>query len=317
MSSESPGVRRIHRRIDGVLLLDKPSGISSNRALQAARVLFSARKGGHTGTLDPAATGLLAICFGEATKFSFALLGADKAYDATLRLGYISSTGDAEGEITPAADNMSPEEISLTVQHADAVLKRFIGPILQVPPMFSALKHRGKPMYAYAREGVEVERTPREILIHDLRIEALEGNEMRLHIHCGTGTYIRTLAEDLGRALGFGGAYLTSLRRTALSDFQLAQAFTLEELAAMTPSSRNACLLPVDSLLKNLPPVVLDHAAAALLLQGQAVRSDRRQTAGEELGEDQKIRLYNEENLFLGLGELRGSTIIPKRLVSH
>src|SRR5690606_17694426 len=121
--------------------------ISSNRALQAARVLFSARKGGHTGTLDPAATGLLAICFGEATKFSFALLGADKAYDATLRLGYVSSTGDAEGEITPAVANMSPEEISLTVQDADAVLKRFIGPIIQVPPMFSALKHRGKPMY--------------------------------------------------------------------------------------------------------------------------------------------------------------------------
>ncbi len=316
MSSESPGIRRVHRRINGVLLLDKPSGISSNRALQAARVLFSARKGGHTGTLDPAATGLLAICFGEATKFSFTLLGADKAYDATLRLGYVSSTGDAEGEITLAAD-MSAEEVSLTVQEADAVLKRFIGPIIQVPPMFSALKHRGKPMYAYAREGVEVERAPRKALIHDLRIEALAGDEMRLHVRCGTGTYIRTLAEDLGKALGFGGAYLTSLRRTALGDFKLAEAFTLEELAAMAPPLRDACLLPVDSLLQSLPAVVVDHAAAVLLLQGQAVRSDRTQAAGEKLGEDQKIRLYNEESLFLGLGELREDRIIPKRLVSH
>lgn len=262
------------------------------------------------------ATGLLAICFGEATKFSFALLGADKAYDATLRLGYVSTTGDAEGEIVSAPD-MPSGGISLTLQESDDVLKRFIGSITQVPPMFSALKHRGKPMYAYAREGLEVERTPRQVHIRDLSIETLAGNEMRLRIRCGTGTYIRTLAEDLGKALGFGGAYLTSLRRTALGDFQLAQAFTLEALGAMTPPLRDSCLLPVDSLLQNLPAVVMDAADAALLLQGQAIRSDRTTTPEEGLKEDWKIRLYDEEGCFLGLGEFRESSIIPRRLVNR
>ncbi len=304
---------RVKRHVDGVLLLDKPSGISSNRALQVAKILFAAAKAGHTGTLDPMATGLLVICFGEATKFSSLLLSADKTYEATLKLGYVSTTGDAEGEISPTGDIL-PGNLPLTLPQAGAVLKNFIGRIMQVPPMFSALKHRGKPMYAYAREGVEVERAPREVHIHDLSILALAGNEMRLRIRCGTGTYIRTLADDLGKALGFGGAYLTALRRTALADADLSQAYTLGALEAMALPLRDVCLLPVDTLLQNLPAATLDEAATAVLRQGQTVSVDR---AVEGQREGAKSRLYDQEGCFLGLGEIREGRIAPRRLVNR
>ena len=300
------------RNISGGLLLDKPSGISSNQALQIAKRLFTAAKAGHTGTLDPLATGLLPICFGEATKFSSALLGADKTYAATLKLGYISSTGDAEGEISAAG-----EGASFTVQQVEKVLSNFIGSITQIPPMYSALKHQGKPLYAYAREGVEIERKPRQITIYGLTLQALTGDELRVMVKCSTGTYVRTLAEDIGKALGCGGAYLTALRRSSIDGLELSQAVTLDTLETMTLAQRDACLRPVDSLLHDIPAITLQAAAASLLLQGQVV--DLPQEIAK-LGEiDGKVRLYQADGLFLGLGEVvttvAGGKIAPKRLL--
>lgn len=296
-----------------MLLLDKASGLSSNQALQTAKRIFSAHKAGHTGTLDPMATGLLPICFGEATKFSSALLGADKTYEAVLRLGYMSTTGDAEGEISIAA-GMESQCVDLTREKIEAVRKSFIGVITQVPPMYSAIKHRGKPMYTFARAGVEIERQPRAITIHDLSIEAYQGNEMRIRVTCGSGTYVRTLAEDLGHALGCGGAYLTALRRSALGGFDLPQAYTLTGLEAMPPSQRDSCLLPADSLLRSLPPVVVDSAAALSLLQGRAIPG--RHPAGESLLPGRQVRLYDKAQRFLGLGEISTEGYIsPKRLI--
>jgi tRNA pseudouridine55 synthase len=310
--------KRIKRRISGVLLLDKPSRISSNQALQIAKRIFTAGKAGHTGTLDPLATGLLPICFGEATKFSSALLGADKTYEATLRLGYISTTGDAEGEISAAGDVQS-QDLRLTLTQVETVLKNFTGGITQIPPMYSALKHRGKPLYAYAREGVEIERQPREVIIHDLRMEALAGAEMRIVVKCSTGTYVRTLAEDIGKALGCGGAYLTALRRSILDNFDLSQAYTLDALEAMPMAQRDSCLRPADSLLHNFLAVTVVGASVASLLQGRVVGGclspdSLNNFAG--LAEGGKIRLYDQEKRFLGLGEIttRGE-IAPKRLM--
>lgn len=330
--SEPQRVKRPKRNISGVLLLDKPSGISSNQALQIARRIFTAAKAGHTGTLDPMATGLLPICFGEATKFSSALLGADKTYEATLKLGFVSSTGDAEGEISAAGDGAS-----FTLQQVETALKDFIGSITQIPPMYSALKHQGKPLYAYAREGVEIERQPRQVTIYNLCLQALAGDEMRIAVKCSTGTYVRTLAEDIGKALGCGGAYLTALRRSSIHDFDLSQAVTLDALEAMSLPQRDACLRPVDSLLHDFPAVTLDAAAAGLLLQGQAVTDFSHEIAEpggiggkvrpcsagalackitEPGGIDGKVRLYRADGQFLGLGEVTaGGGIAPKRLL--
>ncbi len=304
-----PQLKRTRRDISGVLLLDKPCGISSNRALQIIKRIFAASKAGHTGTLDPLATGLLPICLGEATKFSSALLGADKTYEAVLKLGYISTTGDAEGEISVVGD------VKLMLLQVEAVLQSFIGPITQIPPMYSALKHQGKPLYTYAREGVEIERQPREITIHDLRIETLVGNEMCITVKCSTGTYVRTLAEDIGRALGCGGAYLTALRRSAVKNFDLSQSYTLDQLEAMPLSQRDICLYSADSLLRNFPAVMLDSATVLSLLQGQTV-ADPLSIKG--LMEGEKVRLYDREENFLGLGEVTTQgEIAPKRLMAE
>ena len=299
----------IRRNISGVLLLDKPCGISSNRALQIIKRIFAASKAGHTGTLDPMATGLLPICLGEATKFSSALLGADKTYEAVLRLGYISTTGDAEGEISVAGD------MKLTLLQVEAVLQSFIGIVTQIPPMYSALKHQGKPLYIYARKGVEIERQPREITIHDLRIETLTGDEMCVTVKCSTGTYIRTLAEDIGRALGCGGAYLTALRRSTVKNFDLSQSYTLDKLEAMPLSQRDICLHPADTLLRNFPAVMLGSAAVLSLLQGQIVAGP---SSINGLMEGEKVRLYDQEENFLGLGEVTAQGgIAPKRLMAE
>jgi tRNA pseudouridine55 synthase len=311
--------KRIKRDISGVLLLDKPSGISSNRALQVAKGLFAACKAGHTGTLDPIATGLLAICFGEATKFSAGLLGADKEYEATLQLGYTSTTGDAEGEISVVEGHREKKCLKLSPGEVEAVLQSFIGVIRQVPPMYSAIKHKGKPLYSYAREGVEIERQPREAVIHDLRMGALMGNEMRIMVKCGTGTYIRTLAEDLGKALGCGGAYLTSLRRSKLASFAVGQAYTLHALEAMPALQRDSCLLSTDSLVQGLPAVTLDNAAAASLLQGGVINDcilEERLFQPGERQKEQKVRLYDRSNCFLGVGEITEENLLaPKRLM--
>jgi tRNA pseudouridine55 synthase len=304
----------VKRHISGVLLLDKPAHISSNQALQIVKRIFAARKAGHTGTLDPMATGLLPICFGEATKFSSALLGADKTYEATLRLGYVSTTGDAEGEISVASE-IEPGDLKPAPQQIEGVQKIFTGTITQVPPMYSALKYQGKPMYAYAREGLEIERQPREAIIHDLHIEAMESNGLRILVKCGSGTYIRTLAEDIGKALGCGGAYLTGLRRSNVDIFDLSQAHTLDALEAMALPQRDCCLLPADILMQGLPTVTLDAMAAASLLQGQAVRDYFSQDC---LSEGQKIRLYDQTERFLGLGKITSEgEIAPSRLIGN
>ncbi len=300
------------REINGVLLLDKPPRISSNQALQIAKRIFAAAKAGHTGTLDPMATGLLPICFGEATKFSSVLLGGDKTYDATLKLGYISTTGDAEGEISVALDRESGEP-GLTSPHVEAVLQSFTGSIMQRPPMFSALKHRGKPMYRYAREGIIIERQPRKIFIHNLQVQAITHDEIRIVVTCGTGTYVRTLAEDIGKALGWGGAYLTALRRTVLDDFDLKHAYTLEAIEAMPVVQRDHCLLSADSLVQRFPVATLDATAAASLRQGRTVENF---ISEHDLTEGAKVRLYDQQKHFLGLGEITaGGGIAPKRLM--
>ncbi len=297
----------VKRYISGVLLLNKPSGISSHQALQIAKHIFSASKAGHTGTLDPMATGLLPVCFGEATKFSSVLLGADKTYEATLRLGYISTTGDADGEISVAG------EVNLTLQQVESVLQSFIGKNMQTPPMYSAVKHQGKPLYTYARKGIEIERQPREVTVYDLQVRTLEGNKMSITVKCSTGTYVRTLAEDIGRMLGCGGAYLTSLCRKTIDGLDLLDAYTLDMLENMPLQQRDACLSPVDTLLHNLPAVFLDSAASVRLLQGRVVTN---LTLVDRLPERKKIRLYNREKCFLGLGEITAcGGIIPKRLM--
>jgi tRNA pseudouridine55 synthase len=300
------------RNISGVLLLDKPYGISSNKALQTAKQLFFAAKCGHTGTLDPMATGLLPICFGEATKFSSMLLGANKTYEATLRLGFMSTTGDAEGIISQAAATVQ----NPTLTECQQALAQFIGKIKQIPPMFSALKHHGKPLYSYARNGEIIERQARKITIYGIQIQSLTCNELQLSIQCGTGTYIRVLAEDIGKAIGCGGAYLTGLRRTAIDRFNLSQACTLSALESMSASERDNSLLPIDYLLQDCPSITLDRLSALHIQQGRNVLCP----SGIHgiINNGMLVRLYNEQDLFLGLGEITTEqTIAAKRLLSQ
>jgi tRNA pseudouridine55 synthase len=301
------------RKINGVLLLNKPYGVTSNRALQIVKRLFSAAKSGHTGTLDPMATGLLPVCFGEATKFSSMLLNADKTYRATMILGYISSTGDADGEIS-VAKNPALTHPCPVPDELERKLQNFIGTIKQTPPMYSALKYQGKPLYSYARKGIDIKRQPREIIIHDIKIDAFVGNELQITVKCGTGTYIRTLAEDIGKALGFGGAYLSKLCRCAINSFDLSQAYSLDTLEHKILVEREACLYSTDYLLKGLQAVNLDTHSATSILQGRMIPDH---PAVYQLPAGEKIRLYDCERRFLGLGEIStDGKIIPKRLMS-
>ncbi len=307
-------VKSVKRPINGVLLLDKPYGITSNRALQVVKRIYSAAKSGHTGTLDPMATGLLPICFGEATKFSSILLGGDKTYEAKIKLGYISTTGDAEGEVSQSEQSKAGA-VMLTLPQCKTILQCFMGKIMQMPPMYSALKYKGKPLYIYARKGEEIERLPREVIIHDLHVNSLIENELQITVRCGSGTYIRTLAEDIGKALGYGGAYLVKLCRSGMGRFDLSQVQTLDALESMTTIHRDSCLYPVDSLLHNFPALILADSAAMLLLQGRAI-SNYLDTNDWLAG--QNFRLYNQEKQFLGLGEMTAErTIIPKRLLAN
>jgi len=276
------------RDLDGVLPLDKPSGISSNAALQGARRLLAARRAGHTGTLDPMATGLLVLCFGEATKFSAALLDADKAYAARVRLGERTSTGDAEGEV------LERREVAVTAASVETALARFRGAIEQVPPMHSALKHQGRPLYAYAREGQSIERAPRRVVVHELVLERLEGPDLDLLVRCSKGTYVRTLAEDLGEALGCGG-HLTALRRRAVGPFGIDDAVTLDRLAALPEPERPRALLPVEVLLRSWPRVLLAKDAEARFRHGQRVAA----AAAEP-----RVAVFGADGNFLGIGEI-------------
>lgn len=294
--------KRTKRNVNGVLLLDKPIGFSSNQALQKAKWLFSAAKAGHTGTLDPLATGLLPLCFGEATKFAHYLTDADKTYVATLKLGVTTNTGDAEGEVlTTQAVNVSRTQF----EHA---CRQFLGEISQVPPMFSALKHEGKAMYEYAREGIEIERKARLITIHHIGVEDFEQDEAVFTVTCTKGTYIRTLAEDIGKLLGCG-AHLIGLRRTVTADYKITQTITLEQLEGMSLEQREAALLPEDSAVQHLPKITLDDDSVFYLQQGQGVWKSGAVPKG-------LLRLYSEQQDFLGLGELASDgKIAPKRLI--
>ena len=286
-----------------MLLLDKPSGMSSNTALQRARRLFSAAKAGHTGTLDPLATGLLPLCFGEATKFSADLLDADKTYEAELRFGVTTETGDAEGGV------LETRPVTFSGTALAAALDAFRGPIRQVPPMYSALKRDGKPLYVLARQGIEVERQARDVTIHALELLGHAGETCCLRVACSKGTYIRTLATDLGERLGCG-AHLTALRRTAVGSLTLETAWTLEALEAQDETTRESLLLPPDGLLQNLPRAELAAETALRFCHGNPVSFD---AAGGAPG---RWRVYADGRL-LGLGELTNDGVLkPSRLIA-
>ncbi len=264
------------RPVNGILLFDKPLTLSSNIALQKVRRLFRAEKAGHTGTLDPLATGLLPICLGEATKFTSALLEADKTYHALVRLGQTTTTGDAEGEVVETCLPHVLDEIDL--ERVRAVLQRFLGDIQQIPPMYSALKHQGKALYEYIRQGETIERASRGVTIRELRMKRFSNHELGLReleisVCCSKGTYIRTLAEDIGQALGCG-AYLGGLRRMAIGRFHLQGAYTLQQLEDMTVEQRDECLLPSDSLMPGMPIVELDEGQFIRIAQGQRLVVD-------------------------------------------
>lgn len=304
--------RRRGRLLDGILVLDKPVGRSSNSALQACRAIFGAAKAGHTGSLDPLATGVLPVCFGEATKFSQFLLDADKGYATTIVLGCSTTTGDAEGEVTEERDASALNEQALL----DA-MAGFEGEIDQVPSMYSALKQNGRPLYELARKGIEVERKARRITIYHLELVAFrpgERAEADVVVTCSKGTYIRSLAEDLGRVLGLGG-HVSALRRTHAGPFDLSQAVTLPALEALKQEeaveAMDALLLPVELALPQLPMVSLGESAGYFLLQGQAVQVPKAPTEG-------LVGLKLEDGRFVGVGEIMDDgRVAPRRLVSN
>lgn len=298
------GPKRIWLRVDGVLLLDKPRGMTSNTALQKARRLFSAAKAGHTGTLDPMAIGLLPLCFGEATKFSADLLDADKTYEAELCFGVTTATGDAEGEV------LERRAAQFSRADLDRALENFRGRIVQIPPMYSALKRDGQPLYKLARQGITVEREAREIDIFELVLLDLSEDlgACRLRVRCSKGTYIRTLAEDIGRVLGCG-AHLTALRRTAVGNLAEERTVTLDALETMPEEERQAWLLPVDTLLQGEPKLVLDDAQRSRFSHGNPVSANSTLRG--------RCRVYSSDGALLGVGHIdMAGAVHPRRLVA-
>ena len=299
-------VRIPKRAVHGVLLLDKPLGLSSNDALQKAKRLYRAEKAGHTGTLDPLATGLLPLCFGAATKFSQISLDADKSYRATLKLGVTTSTADAEGEV------IETRAVNVTRAQLQATCAQFTGAIRQVPPMHSALKRDGKALYEYARAGIELEREARAVTIHAIDIADVEnqGEDDRwtIDVRCSKGSYIRTLAEDIGAALGCG-AHLGALRRTSSGALSLEGALTLEQLAAMSEDERDAALMDADALLADWPVLRLGTEDAGRFLSGLRRRTD--------LPDAARVRVYGPQaKAFLGGAHISAGELIPTRLLS-
>ncbi|HLV18332.1 MAG TPA: tRNA pseudouridine(55) synthase TruB [Pseudomonas sp.] len=299
-------VKRVRRAVHGVLILDKPKGFSSNAALQKVRWLLNAEKAGHTGSLDLLATGVLPLCFGEATKFSQYLLDADKGYETLMQLGVTTSTGDAEGEV------LERREVAVTREDIEALLPRFRGDIQQVPPMYSALKKDGQPLYKLARAGEVVEREARSVTISRLELLAFENGQARLSVSCSKGTYIRTLVEDLGHLLGCG-AHVAELRRTQAGPFTLAQAVSLEELekahAEGGAEALDRFLLPVDCGLQDWPVVQLTEHSAYYWLHGQPVRAPGAPAQG-------LMRVEDHEGRFIGIGEASDDgRVAPRRLI--
>ncbi|WEN41813.1 tRNA pseudouridine synthase B [Thauera sp. GDN1] len=299
---KQPQRKIVRRAVDGVLLLDKPQGMSSNGALQTARRLLNAAKAGHTGTLDPMASGLLPLTFGEATKFSQMLLDADKTYEAVVQLGVETDSGDAEGKV------LATHPVAVDRAALEAVLERFRGEIEQVPPMYSALKRDGKALYEYARQGIELEREARRVTIRALDLLDFAGERFAMRVHCSKGTYIRSLAMDIGAALGCG-AHLAALRRTAIGGFDLAGAVSLEALEAAGEGGRDALLAPVDALVADFPVLNLDEDAARGLLQGRTLA-----LPGACPGE--RVRAYGPAG-FLGLAQWQDDgRLAARRLIA-
>ncbi|PWF49164.1 tRNA pseudouridine(55) synthase TruB [Massilia glaciei] len=298
-------IKRVRDLVDGVLLLDKPVGLSSNDALIKAKRVLNAKKAGHTGTLDPFATGLLPLCFGEATKFSQDLLEADKTYDTTVHLGINTNTGDTEGEVVLTRD------VDVTQEQIEAALVQFRGPILQVPPMYSALKRDGKAYYEYAREGIVLEREARPVTIHKLEFVSYEAPFLKLSVTCSKGTYIRVLGEDIGNALGCG-AHLNALRRTQVGALTVEGMVTLETLQAN--AAPLAMLAPVDALLSSFPAIELTEELAKRFLQGQRLALGKEDVVVP--AEQGRARIYHDGRL-LGTGILQEYAILaPERLIT-
>jgi len=302
--------RRRGRSIDGILLLDKPLGLSSNRALQMVKRLYDASKAGHTGSLDPLATGVLPLCFGEATKFSQFLLDADKGYLSTFVLGQVTTTGDAEGEVTATHDGSDLCEADVA-----RAMAGFLGEIEQIPSMYSAIKHNGQPLYKLARKGLEVERKVRRVVIKQFELRAFRGGispEVDIYVECSKGTYVRSLAEDLGKALGCGG-HVGSLRRTKAGPFDIENSVSLVTLEALHDNARQAemdgLLLPMDIALGDLPLVRISESSGFYIRQGQPVQVPNASCDG-------KVRIALETGEFLGIGEiLDDGRVAPRRLV--
>ena len=299
------GRRNKGRNISGIVLLDKPLGITSNKALQIVKRLFNAAKAGHTGSLDPMATGLLPLCLGEATKVSGYLLEADKSYTGTIKLGVRTTSADAEGEVIETR----PLE-NITEQRILKVLEQFVGDIQQIPPMHSALKVNGQPLYKLAHQGQEIERKPRAVCIFNLTLLRFEGDEVDIAVDCSKGTYIRTLAEDIGQALGCG-AHLSALRRTVTGPFDLEDAITLEALEALQEQGFEALdqvLIPAEEALVDWEEVNFTENAAYYICQGQAVLVPKAPTSG-------LVKMFAPDHRFLGVGEILGDgRVAPRRL---
>jgi len=296
------------RNVHGILLLDKPGGITSNQALQRVKHLYQARKAGHTGSLDKQASGLLPLCLGEATKISGYLLDSDKYYQATCKLGLTTSTGDAEGEVIAEAPVPA-----LTREDVLAVLGQFHGEISQVPPMYSALKHKGQRLYKLAYQGIVVEREPRNVMIYSLELLALNGDEIEISVHCSKGTYIRTLAEDIGNKLGCG-AHVLKLRRLGAGPFRAEQMITMAEIERQAEAGLTALdqlLLPLDSALQNVPEIQASESLVFYMRQGQAVMVPHAPVNG-------LVRIYDQQHQFIGVGEVQDDgRICPRRLIQR
>ncbi|HBI21868.1 MAG TPA: tRNA pseudouridine(55) synthase TruB [Legionella sp.] len=290
--------------VNGLLLVNKPRDLTSNAVLQQVKRLFHAKKAGHTGSLDPLATGMLPLCFGEATKFSQYLLDADKCYEVTGLLGIKTNTADAMGEEIARVDDFTISEDALK-----AVLAEFIGPIFQLPSMFSALKHHGKPLYKFAREGIDIERKPREVTIHDLQLNGFDGRLFQLTVTCSKGTYIRNLVEDIGERLGVY-AHVTKLHRTYTAGLADEPMYPLDALAGMSHAGLHECLLPMERAVDYLPPLTLDDDAVFALRQGKMV------CIPDAMDWTVGVRLYDNEKQLIGLGEWESAGVLKvKRLL--